>query len=88
MEARKIDARRKEVGFDQVALDEAGKQGFANAAFEFNEEEVPEIIEEFFPESDGDGSGRSATTQSTGHGTPLREKLDRRISSSQEARQA
>jgi hypothetical protein len=25
------------------------KQGFGNAAFEFNEEEMPEIIEEFYP---------------------------------------
>jgi hypothetical protein len=49
LEAKKIDARRKEVGFDQAALDEAGKLGFANAAFEFNEEEGPEIVEEFFP---------------------------------------
>lgn len=88
LEARKIDARRKEVGFDQAALDEAGKQGFANAAFEFNEEEAPEIIEEFFPESDVDGSGRSATTHAAGSGTALREKLERRVASPQDVRQA
>jgi hypothetical protein len=81
MEARKIDARRKEVGFDQAALDEAGKQGFANAAFEFNEEEVPEIIEEFFPQQDSEAEA-PAPPVLVGSACPdLKDKLERRFAS-------
>jgi hypothetical protein len=81
LEAKKIDARRKEVGFDQVALDEAGKQGFGNAAFEFNEEEIPEIIEEFFPDADLGVDARTPARQGESNRAPLREKLERRASS-------
>lgn len=47
-EAKLIDARRLDAGLHQEALDTAAKSGFANAAFEFSEEEAPEIIEEFY----------------------------------------
>lgn len=50
-QARELHALRDSSGFNQVALDEAGRLGFANAAFEYNEDELPEIIEEFYPES-------------------------------------
>ncbi len=49
-EARRIDTARKEAGFDQIALDEAARQGFANGTFEELEEDVPAVVEEFFPE--------------------------------------
>ena len=49
-EARRIDATRKEAGFDQHALDEAARHGFANGAFEELDEDVPAVVEEFFPE--------------------------------------
>lgn len=80
MEARKIDARRKEVGFDQAALDEAGSVGFANAAFEFNEEEIPEIVEEFFPPQEPESASAVSPVQLGGTGSDLRDKLDRRFS--------
>lgn len=51
-QARETDARRKAVGYDQEALDTAARLGFGNAAFETTEDEVPEILEEFFPEQD------------------------------------
>ena len=51
-EARERDMRRKESGFDQAALDEAARQGFANGAFEELEEDVPAVVEEFYPEAD------------------------------------
>ena len=54
-DAQKLDARRKDCGYDQRALDEAGKKGFDNAVFEFSEEETPEIIEEFYPAATDDG---------------------------------
>ena len=49
-EARRIDAARKEAGFDQSALDEAARSGFANGAFEELDEDVQAVVEEFFPE--------------------------------------
>ncbi|BDT66694.1 hypothetical protein os1_08580 [Comamonadaceae bacterium OS-1] len=50
---------RKAAGFDQAALDEAARQGYANGAFEESEEEGAAVVEEFYPLSDGDGAGAS-----------------------------
>jgi hypothetical protein len=81
-EAKQNDERRKAVGYDQAALDASARQGFANGAFEESEEEVPEIVEEFYS---GAGSG-SATVD----GNPtavastkpsLKEKLDKKAAS-------
>ena len=58
-EARTTHERRQSVGYDQEGLDQAARLGFQNAAFETSEEEVPEILEEFFPE-DGGHSGQVA----------------------------
>jgi len=55
-EAREKDAQRKDNGFDQQALDEAARQGFANGAFEDMAEDVPSVIEEFYPESESSGA--------------------------------
>ena len=49
-EARRVDSQRKEAGFDQAALDEAARQGFANGAFEELAEDGPSVVEEFFPD--------------------------------------
>jgi hypothetical protein len=48
--ARERDLQHRESGFDQDALDEAARQGFANGAFEELEEDVPAVVEEFYPE--------------------------------------
>ena len=50
-DARRLDGERKQAGFDQAALDEAARQGFANGAFEELEDDVPAVVEEFFPSS-------------------------------------
>ena len=60
--ATKEDEARKASGFDQTALDEAAKLGFANGEFEESEEEGATVVEEFYPEgaegrADGAGSG-------------------------------
>jgi hypothetical protein len=52
-EAKQQEARRRENGYDQAALDDAGKLGFSNAAFEFGDDEIPEIMEEFYPDHEG-----------------------------------
>ncbi len=48
IEGRRIDASRKEAGFDQDALDAAAQHGFANGAFEELDEDVPAVVEEFY----------------------------------------
>lgn len=46
------DNARREAGFDQQALDQAAMQGFANGAFEELEDDVPAVVEEFYPEGE------------------------------------
>ena len=48
-EAQQLNAERHATGFDQAALDQAAKLGFSNGAFEDNEEDGRNVIEEFFP---------------------------------------
>lgn len=57
-EAKALDARRKEAGLDQDALDAAAQAGFSNAVFEFSEEEGQEILEEFYPPTNTDTSAK------------------------------
>lgn len=73
LEAKKIDQRRKEVGFDQAALDNAARKGFANAMFEFTEEELPEIMEEFYPATDNQTAQQPTNKQEK---TNLKQKLN------------
>lgn len=47
-EAKRIDDERQTSGFDQAALDQAARLGFANGAFEDNEEDGACVVEEFF----------------------------------------
>ncbi len=49
-EARRLAEERAKTGFDQRALDNAARFGYANGAFEESEEDVPAVAEEFFPE--------------------------------------
>lgn len=46
---QELDAQRQATGFDQAALDDAARRGFANGAFEDSEEDVGAIVEEFYP---------------------------------------
>lgn len=49
-QARQLNEARWKHGFNQDRLDEAARQGFANAAFEYNEEDGAAVLEEFYPE--------------------------------------
>ncbi|KGG83851.1 phage capsid protein [Comamonas thiooxydans] len=49
-QAKELAAQRHMAGFDQQALDEAARQGYANGSFEDSPEEADVIAEEFFPE--------------------------------------
>ena len=51
-EARERDGQRRDSGFDQEALDEAARLGFANGAFEELEEDVPAVVDEFYPDTE------------------------------------
>ncbi len=91
VEARQINEHRKECGYDQAALDHAARLGFGNAAFEFSEDEILDIVEEYFPETEG-GSTEGSHAQSnenvavtassiraaTSTKPSLRDKLDRK----------
>lgn len=75
-EARTLDAKRKEAGIHQDSLDEAARMGFGNGSFEENEEELPAILEEFFPEAESDHEARSPARALTQSAKPsLKEKL-------------
>lgn len=50
-EARERAKRRSEAGIDVGAMEAAAWAGFANGAFEDLEEDVPAVVEEFFPEA-------------------------------------
>lgn len=77
-EAKQNDVRRKAGGYDQVALDTAGSQGFSNGAFEDSEEEIHHVVEEFFPTIDSSGSGGNDTAVTTAKPS-LKGKLDRKV---------
>ncbi|KKI37492.1 hydrolase or metal-binding protein [Burkholderia vietnamiensis] len=73
--ARELDNQRKASGFDQPALDEAARQGFGNGAFEESGEDVPAVVEEFYPESE---AGSDTEVDDVSGSTSLKAKLDRK----------
>lgn len=73
-EAKAKDAQRKDGGFDQEALDEAARGGFANGAFEDLAEDVPAVVDEFYPEVE-----QSASQESSTIATSLRGRLEQKV---------
>ena len=76
-EAQVKDAQRKDCGFDQDALDEAARRGFANGAFEELGEDVPAVAEEFYPEAGGAGPVTEAEERPVRLSDRLQDKLAR-----------
>ena len=74
--AREQDELRKGCGFDQDALDEAARQGFANGAFEDLEEDVPAVVEEFYSEAATDPAETGTAKEAT---TSLRGRLENKV---------
>lgn len=74
--ARELDSQRKASGFDQAALDDAARAGFGNGTFEESGEDVPAVVEEFYPESEGRAEA-AADIESTDTG--LKAKLERKV---------
>ena len=54
--------QRNLAGFDQAALEDAARRGFANGEFEESEEDRRVVIEEFYPEMSGDPEDRDDST--------------------------
>jgi len=73
-EAQAKDAQRKDSGFDQEALDEAARRGFANGAFEDLAEDVPAVVEEFYPDS-----GQPESAEPAAMATSLRGRLEQKV---------
>jgi hypothetical protein len=76
VEARQLDQQRKDSGFEQEALDEAARVGFANGAFEDLAEDVPAVVEEFYPGTEPGSSNVAAPGEVT---TGLRGRLDDKV---------
>jgi len=55
-EARENEEATHQAGYDQAALDDAGRRGFENAEFEHSEDETPAVMEEFYPEQKANNS--------------------------------
>ena len=77
-DARALHEKRKAVGFDQDALEQAVREGFQNGAFEDTEDEIPDVLEEFFPEG---GNEEVVTEKTKTTGKPsLQDKLNSKAS--------
>jgi hypothetical protein len=74
-QARELDEQRRTSGFDQAALDEAARRGFGNGAFEELEEDVPTVVEEFFPQTGATDNDAPLHGMSTN----LRGKLETKV---------
>ena len=70
-EARATHEQQKLIGYDQNALDVAARDGFGNGAFEESEDEIPAVLEEFYPDGGGGDSGEAGKST-------LQGKLDRK----------
>ena len=79
--ARTESESRRSSGFDQGALDEAARQGFAAGAFEESEEEGGPVVEEFFP--DDFDHGQAAGSARSEAKPDLADKLNRKAASVQ-----
>ena len=64
VEAREKARQVKEEGVDQAALDAAAAKGFGNALFEYDEDEITQVIEEFYPPPADEGSTGNAAVVS------------------------
>lgn len=76
-EAQAKDAQRRDSGFDQDALDEAARRGFANGAFEELDEDVPAVAEEFYPEAGTMGQDTDVKDRSVRLSDRMQDKVAR-----------
>ena len=82
-QAAEVEERRQQLGFDQWALDEAAREGYAAGAFEESEEEGVAVVEEFYPAAEGDDPPADSASNSS-----LGGKLERKLQRTKEAGKA
>lgn len=75
-QATENDDRRKQLGFDQWALDEAAREGYAAGAFEESEEEGLDVVDEFYPDNATASISKDDRHASV---TGIQAKLERRV---------
>ena len=63
--AKDIDQQSKQSGFNQSALDQTARQGFADAQFEVNSEEGLDLVEEFYSDENQKGDVEQAQSVTT-----------------------
>lgn len=71
--AKELNMARRAAGFDQLALDRAALDGFANGAFEEDTDDVIAITEEFY--SEGQHRGVPSTSNSTDENSAISTKV-------------
>jgi hypothetical protein len=89
-QARQSAAQQEEAGVNIEALESAARTALANGAFEDGEEEIPAIVEEFYPESvpgqgekgAGAATGNEAKSEVVAATTKLGDKLGAKASRS------
>lgn len=77
-EARAQHETRKSVGFDQDALEVVAREGFQNGAFEETEDEISDVLDEFFPNKGAEGA--TAGEDKNKGKQSLKDKLDSKAS--------
>jgi hypothetical protein len=63
--AQEIDQQSKQSGFNQNALDQMARQGFANASFEVNSDEGLDLVEEFYCDVNQDTDSEQAQPEAS-----------------------
>jgi hypothetical protein len=64
VEASENARQVKEEGVDQAALDAAAARGFGNSLFEYDEDEMSQVVEEFYPSGEGEAPSFNPTVVS------------------------
>lgn len=72
--AGETHAKREDAGFDQAALDDAARTGLANGEFEETEDEASTVVEEFYPDDEGNNESEGKLKPS------LADKLGNKLS--------
>jgi len=74
-EAITTEAKYKEAGIDQAAVDTAARAGFRNGLFEESIEDTTEVLEEFYPNTGSDNAQEVDNDTVT---TGLKSRLDQK----------
>jgi hypothetical protein len=74
--AQDIDLQSKQVGFNQLALDQMARQGYGNARFEVNSEEGLDLVDEFYSNENHEAEQVQAEAITTPARTKAKPKLN------------